>query len=108
MCKTLTTLTIGTKQVEIKLTKHAKKRFKQRLQQHNITEWQIIGNIVMLGEKLIQYGKDEEEFIIIDNNHHFSVVCGSHEEDNKTVVYIITVIDKDNVFVKNNTSIEKV
>ncbi len=76
----------------------------ERMEERNIDEYVIVGNIIALGpETLAEIKEKQEEAIIIDEEKAVSIVFGFK----KNTVRIITVIDKGNVFVKKNTRIER-
>lgn len=98
MCKCLAEIKIESNTYSVRATEHALKRMKQR----SIDEYVVVGNVLALGkERLLQLQERDEEAIIIDEQKEVSIVIAF--EQNKIIV--ITVIDKSNVFVKNNTEI---
>lgn len=76
-----------------------------RMEQYEIDKYVVSGNVLALGpERIAELQQQREEAIIIDEVANISVVIGFSM---KTVT-IITVINKSNVFVKNNTKICKI
>lgn len=96
--KCLAEVNIDGNMYSIRATVHALERMKQR----EIDEYVVTGNVLALGkERLLQLQEQGEEAIIIDEQKEVSIVIAF--EQNKIV--IITVIDKSNVFVKDETTI---
>ena len=105
----ITKISMDNKNIEIVISIHAEERLHDRMKKSNINEWNLVGNIVMLGTKLIEYAEEHEEFAIIDNNLNFSVICGAEKVDDKNVkITIITIINKANIWVKDATSINQI
>jgi len=89
---------IKNKNFRVVTTVHAIERMNQR----NIDEYVIAGNVIALGEHLINLANKDEEAIVIDEITNTAVVIGAHKNG---MIFIITVINKSNVFVKNKTKI---
>lgn len=88
---------IGNNNYQITLTKHAKDRMNER----NITEDHIIDNVLSLSTNQVKnLNNNASEAIIIDKESGVSVVVGFNKRGRITV---ITVINKSNVYVKENT-----
>lgn len=79
----------------IRLSQHSIQRIKERNINNNI----IINNILSLD--IINIKDYNNDIIIIDKKNNMSIVASI----NKYTITIITVIDKGNVFVKDNTRI---
>lgn len=95
---TVATFTIKNKTYSVRLTKHAELRLKER----NIDLYQTIGNILSLGEKrIINYSGSNRDILIQDKENGFSIVCTIELR----TIYIITVIDNCDCWVKSGTSI---
>jgi len=98
--KLLAKLEINGQHYSVRATVHAL----QRMAERNIDEFVVSGNVLALGKvKLQELQRDQEEAIIIDQQSNSAVVIGFV----KNTVKVITVINKSNVFVKENTRIEK-
>ena len=98
--KLIAQLKIEKKEYSVRATVHALERMKER----NIDEFVVSGNVLALGKaKLQELQKSQEEAIIIDKNTNSAVVIGFK----KNTIKVITVINKSNVFVKDNTRVEK-
>lgn len=88
--------TINNQTYSIRLSEHAKMRLKQR----NIDLFMAIGSILSLGqERITEYKNSNKDIFIMDNEHNFSIVIAI---TNNTIT-IVTVIDKCDCYVKNNT-----
>lgn len=98
--KSIAQLKINGETYSIRATSHALKRMEER----DIDEYIVSGNIIALGkERLISLQSKNKDIIVIDENKNVAIVIGF--DNNK--IFIITVINKANVFVKDNTIIEK-
>jgi hypothetical protein len=88
--------TINNQTYSIRLSDHASLRLKQR----NVDLFQTIGTILSLGESRIkEYSNSDKDIFIMDNEHNFSIVINIESN----TIYIVTVINKCDCFVKNNT-----
>ena len=107
--KQITIIPMNNKNIAIQISKHANERLHKRMESFNLTEWSLVGNIIMLGTKLIDYAEAHEDFAIIDNNLKFSVICEAIKISDKDVqIRIITIIDKANIWVKEDTMIARI
>ena len=98
--KLLAQVEIKGQQYSIRATAHAVERMEQR----NIDEYVVVGNIMAMGkERIVELQSKNEEAILIDDNTNTSIVFGF----NGNKVKVITVIDKSNVFVKKGTVVER-
>ncbi len=98
--RSLATLNINGQTYSIRATAHAL----QRMEQRQIDEYVVSGNILALGKtRLQELQTQEEEAIIIDEKTETSVVIGFKGN----CITVITAINKANVFVKTGTTIEK-
>ncbi len=96
--KCIATINIEGNTYSIRISNHAKKRMQER----NISEYVIAGNILSLGKvRLIELQKAGDDFIIIDDITSTSIVAGF--KGNR--IFIITVINKCNVFIKSETQV---
>ncbi len=94
----IATINIGSDTYSIRTSIHAQ----ERMQERNISAYVIAGNILALGkDRLLQLQKSADDFVIIDEVTKTSIVAGF--KNNR--IFIITVIDKSNVFVKSNTQV---
>lgn len=85
----------------IRATAHAM----QRMDEREIDEYVVSGNIMALGkDKITELQSNNDEAIIIDELKNVAIVIGF--KGNR--VYVITVINKSNVYVKDNTVIERI
>lgn len=96
--KLLAQMTIEGMAYSIRATRHALERMAQR----NVDEYVVTGNVLALGkDRLLKLQELQEDVIIIDEVKKVSIVMTFV----RNTIKIITVIDKSNVFVKNNTEI---
>lgn len=94
----IATIDIGSDTYSIRVSIHAQKRMQER----NISSYVIAGNILALGkDRLIELQKMREDFIIIDDITKTSIVASF--KGNR--IFIITVINKCNVFIKSETQV---
>ncbi len=85
----------------IRATAHAM----QRMDEREIDEYVVSGNIMALGkDKITELQSNNDEAIIIDELKNVAIVIGF--KGNR--IYVITVINKSNVYVKDNTVIERI
>lgn len=99
--KAIAIIKIENKTYSIRATAHAL----ERMQQRNVNEYVVTGNIIALGpEELKRLQESGEEAIIIDEDKNISIVIGF--KSNR--IYVITVIDKSNVFVKRGTTVKRI
>jgi hypothetical protein len=98
--KFITQIKVQNYKFSLRITAHAQ----QRVDERNIDEYVLAGEVLALGKNLIKLYKTQDEAIIIDKIKNISVVVGFK----KNTIKIITVIDKSNVFVKSNTEIFKI
>ena len=99
--KLLAQIKIDGKSYSIRATVHALERMDQR----SIDEYVVTGNVLALGnQRLVELQEMQEDAIIIDENTNTSVVITFK----KNTIKVVTVINKANVFVKKNTTIEKI
>jgi len=97
--KLLARLEIKGRQYSVRATEHAM----ERMQQRNIDEFVVSGNVLALGkERLLEMQEAQEEAIIIDTLTDTAIVVGFV----KNTLKVITVINKSSVYVKTNTRIE--
>jgi len=90
------TFTINGNTYSIRLTEHAEFRLKQR----NIDLFQAIGTILSLGqERITEYKNSNKDVFIMDKVNNFSIVLTIESN----TIYIITLIDKSDCYVKENT-----
>ena len=98
MKNTLAKFKIGKKEYTIGATYHSI----VRIQERHINPKTLLQSIIAIGAPTIaKFGKNNEEAIIIDKENNISIVAGF----NGTEISIITVIDRANVFVKENTTV---
>ncbi len=89
---------------EIRMTEHSYNRMHER----GIDENVIAGNIIALGDKVNDINKNGyDEAAIIDKVNNVAIIFAvyTNKEINENIVKIITVINKSNVWVKDNTKI---
>ena len=99
--RALTTLTIDGQTYSIRTTRHSEKRLVKR----DIDEYMVASNILSLGkEKIKYYQGTEKDVMVIDETNGFSI-CFAF---NGNKIVIITVIDKDDIWVKKNTLVEHI
>lgn len=97
----LAVIKIDGKYHEIIASHHAMERMSER----NVDKYVVAGNVIALGkERIAELQQNNDEAIVIDEVANVSVVVGF----SKNNITIITVINKSNVFVKNNTQIYNV
>ena len=88
-------------EIFVKYSSHAIKRKNERAIPVNI----INGNILMVGDVLLDELKPYDEFIIIDRDHGESIVGGIDIDDGQITVTIITVIDNSNIHYREGQKI---
>ena len=99
--KLIAQLKINDISYSIRATAHAM----QRMDEREINEYVISGNIMALGkDKITELQSNNDEAIIIDELKNVAIVIGF--KGNR--IYVITVINKSNVYVKDNTVIERI
>lgn len=99
--KFLATVKIDKITLAIKTTAHAEKRLKER----KISSYLIVSNILALDEKVIKELQEKnEETMIIDKKNNASIVI----KFTKKAIMILTVIDKANLFIKEDTKIVRI
>lgn len=100
MSKSLAQLSISGETYSIRASDHAL----QRMAERGVDEYVVAGTVVSLGKARLQELQDEDaEAIIIDEAKDVAVVIGFRGNR----VMVITVINKSNVFVKSDTTIER-
>lgn len=98
MTNQIASIKINNKSYNVVASRHAEERMIQR----NVDKFVVAGAVLALGPaRIAEMQKNRDEAIIIDKNNNTSVVVGF----NPHVITIITVINKSNVFVKENTQI---
>lgn len=96
--KEIASMTIAGKTYTIETSRHAAERMVER----NVDAYVVAGSVLALGPARIDALQAErEEAMIIDKENNIAVVVGFSAEK----IVIITVINKSNVFVKDNTTI---
>ncbi len=99
--KCLAQIKINNKSYSIRATIHAIERMNQR----NVDEYVVAGTVLSLGEaRILKLQQQEEDAIIIDKEKNIAVVITFQNN----TIKIVTVINKSNVFVKSNTTIERI
>lgn len=101
--KRIATIKIEGQEISIRASEHCI----QRMQQRGISEYVIAGNIIALGDRLAEIQNTNEEGIIIDQEHKMAVVFGFKPGAPNTC-FIITCINKSNVFIKTGTRLFEV
>lgn len=96
--KEIASINIAGKTYSIATSFHAAERMDER----NVDAHVVAGSVLALGPARIDSLQAEnEEAMIIDKENNVAVVVGFSPEE----IVIITVINKSNVFVKENTTI---
>ena len=99
--KSIATITIEKQTWSVRATALALQRMRQR----GVDEYVVSGTVLALGkDRLQELQEAEEEAIIIDDEKNVSVVIGFRGNR----IMVVTVIDKSNVWVKKQTSIERI
>ena len=76
-----------------------------RMEQRGIDEYVVSGTILSLGhDRLLAYKKSGRDIAIIDKVKKVAVIATF----NKNTIKIITVIDKEDIWVKDGTTIENI
>jgi hypothetical protein len=94
----LTAFVVGTKVFRVIGTNHAIRRLRQR----GVDEFHIASALLAMGKKLFRYNNSKSKIMLTDTGRKLSAVIAI---ENYTIV-IITVLDKTDVYVKENTIIE--
>lgn len=88
-------------EVEVNTSAHAQ----QRMEEREISSYQVAGAIVMLGEDILDM-KDRHEFIIIDEDLNASYVCIVHVNTHGEVfIDVVTVVNTKDIWNKRGTQI---
>ena len=99
--KSIAIIQIEKQTYSVRATAHALQRMRQR----DVDEYVVSGTVLALGkDRLQELQEAEEEAIIIDDEKNVSVVIGFRGNR----IMVVTVIDKSNVWVKKQTSIERI
>lgn len=99
--KCLSQIKINKQSFSIRATVHSIERMNER----GISEYVVTGNILALGDEILKDMQEkQEEAIVIDKVTNTAIVIGFK----KNTIKVITVINKSNVFVKDNTRIERI
>lgn len=99
--KTLMQFTLDNQMMKIVATKHAIKRMNQR----KIDQMLVISAITSIGEdNLKKIRRDQSDAMVIDQESNLGVVFAIKGGR----ITIITTIQKENIFVKNNTELFKI
>lgn len=100
--KAIAQLRIEGQTYSIRATAHAM----QRMAEREVDEYVVAGTVMSLGKERLQELQDQDaEAIIIDEVKDVAVVIGFKGKGNR--IFIITVINCANVYVKSNTVIER-
>jgi len=95
---------IEDKEYEVRMTEHSALRMIDR----GIDKFVVTGSIIALGKRINQIEENGyDEGIVIDKPHNVAVIFAIFKDKYtcKSIVKIITVINRANVFVKENTKI---
>ena len=98
MNRELASIQINNKTYTIKASHHAVERMEQR----NVNAYVVASSVLALGpDRIDALQAQNEEAMIIDKTNNVSVVVGMSPNS----ITIITVINRANVYVKENTAI---
>ena len=98
MNRELASIQINNKTYKITASHHAVERMEQR----NVDAYVVASSVLALGpDRIDALQAQSEEAMIIDKTNNVSVVVGM----NPNSITIITVINRANVYVKENTAI---
>ena len=76
----------------------------ERMQQRNVDEYVVVGNVIALGpERLLEYQSKEADVMILDEAKKVAIVFAF----NGNKVMIVTVIDKADCYAKRGTEVVK-
>lgn len=90
------------REYEVRCTEHSLERFKAR----NLDINSALGSIVALGkERLDCLARGNNDVAIVDKIKKQAVIITFETEGNYTQIRIVTIIDKDNIFVKDGTKV---
>jgi hypothetical protein len=96
--RNVNTFTINNRTYSIRFSEHADNRLNDR----KLDLYQCIGAILSLGEKrILEYSNSGRDIFIMDNTNKFSIVCYI----DKCTIYVITLLDKIDCYVKDGTDI---
>lgn len=96
--KEIASMTIAGKTYSIETSNHAAERMVER----NVDAYVVAGSVLALGPARIDALQAErEDAMIIDKENNIAVVVALRPNE----ITIVTVINKSNVFVKDNTTI---
>ena len=76
-----------------------------RMEQYKIDEYVVAGTILSLGhDRLLAYKKSDRDIAVIDKVKKIAVIATFR----RNTIKVITIIDKDDIWVKDGTTIEKI
>ena len=76
-----------------------------RMEQYKIDEYVVAGTILSLGhDRLLAYRESDRDIAVIDKVKKIAVIATF----NRNTIKVITVIDKEDIWVKDGTTIEKI
>jgi hypothetical protein len=76
----------------------------QRMAERGVDAYVVTGNVLALGaERLLDLQRAQEEAIVIDTVTNTAIVIGFKAN----TIMVITVLNKANVYIKDNTRIER-
>lgn len=98
--KSLAQITIENETYSIRATGHAVDRMIER----KVDKWVVSGDVLALGkERLLSYTKLTKDVALIDGKRGITIILGFR----KNTIYILTVIDKSDVYILDNTMIKR-
>ena len=96
--KSLAQIKIENETYSIRATGHAVDRMIER----KVDKWVVSGDVLALGkERLLSYTKLTKDVALIDSKRGITIILGFR----KNTIYILTVIDKSDVYILDGTII---
>ena len=98
--KCLAQITIEKETYSIRATGHAVDRMTER----KVDKWVVSGDVLALGkERLLDYKETNKDVALIDKKRDITIILGFR----KNTIYVLTVIDKSDVYILDNTMIKR-
>lgn len=92
--------------INVKISKHAYRRFKERLEPIGIDTYCVACDVLKIGDRLIKHANNEISISIQDYENGFTTICNVYYYKQEICVKIITLVDKANSFAKHGTQVE--
>ena len=98
--KSIARIMIDKETYSVRATGHAL----DRMQERKVDEWVVSGDIIAFGkEKLLSLRAEEKEIALIDVKRDITIIMAFR----KNTIFIITVIDRSEVYILDGTVVRK-